>query len=664
MRATALWLVPVFALLDPSQSRHTSAASLVNPFSWLLQRGGPVGWFWGNNATRTGSSLETNLFQNKSSNEKEVSLGVAYNSDENNNCLPTSASIPGSLQWKLDELSNSERGRINLGRRVARDLVRSYLVIGSNRRRWVPFSNIQNFLASHGVDHKALLYRKFTDLVADDRYPQKVAQIIETVPTLPYPMGKTATRLELALSWCDKHGYKGTIFLPRSWTERLGFWDTECAMNKISEGWFWERLNRMVAQGQIVLTPHGMKNDDDKFMLAYARSHDSPIVSNDLFRDHVGALNDPKDRRALRTWLLQRRVSFMFIQDEFLPNPENLPACPAALSKHQPTSQSSSYGISSSSPSAAAAASASQRQRSWGSVRISQTQTNKKNKKERKNNGKKMKSNMKAKAPNKTKKQKKKKKERNHLAVAAATVNMDMDGHLHNDVDEEDDDVPGEEGDLAHGGSSIATEGGFEQTHDLLDDLLAAAGTHTAATSSCKSIISQRGVNGRRSSNNNENDQSKSKQQHATPQLRKYHHRGARYLQFAAAPLTKQQAKIRSLGGRRHYNDDEEEEEEEEEEEGRHHRPLPGDINNEDVRKEYEDNDNGLGSDEEEIFNDSSFLLDLLGDKSTRRHRIRTGHTNRRRKSAKRNVKRRGQRRGRGRKIEDTTVAPSIAYSA
>jgi len=422
-------------------------------------------------------------------------------------------------------------------------------------------------------------------------------------------------------------------------------------MNKISEGWFWERLNRMVAQGQIVLTPHGMKNDDDKFMLAYARSHDSPIVSNDLFRDHVGALNDPKDRRALRTWLLQRRVSFMFIQDEFLPNPENLPACPAALSKHQPTSQSSSYGISSSSPSAAAAASASQRQRSWGSVRISQTQTNKKNKKERKNNGKKMKSNMKAKAPNKTKKQKKKKKERNHLAVAAATVNMDMDGHLHNDVDEEDDDVPGEEGDLAHGGSSIATEGGFEQTHDLLDDLLAAAGTHTAATSSCKSIISQRGVNGRRSSNNNENDQSKSKQQHATPQLRKYHHRGARYLQFAAAPLTKQQAKIRSLGGRRHYNDDEEEEEEEEEEEGRHHRPLPGDINNEDVRKEYEDNDNGLGSDEEEIFNDSSFLLDLLGDKSTRRHRIRTGHTNRRRKSAKRNVKRRGQRRGRGRKV-------------
>ena len=58
------------------------------------------------------------------------------------------------------------------------------------------------------------------------------------------------------------------------------------------------------------LAPSGM--DDDAFILAFAKSTNSLVLSNDLFRDHVSTgLVD-------RDWLAHHRVGFMWIESRLL----------------------------------------------------------------------------------------------------------------------------------------------------------------------------------------------------------------------------------------------------------------------------------------------------------------------------------------------------------
>ena len=44
------------------------------------------------------------------------------------------------------------------------------------------------------------------------------------------------------------------------------------------------------------------------------------IVTNDLYRDHVEKHNG--DRRKLRHWLKTHCISYTFVLDDFLPNPD------------------------------------------------------------------------------------------------------------------------------------------------------------------------------------------------------------------------------------------------------------------------------------------------------------------------------------------------------
>jgi hypothetical protein len=56
--------------------------------------------------------------------------------------------------------------------------------------------------------------------------------------------------------------------------------------------------------------------------LRYARTHNGYVVSNDLFRDHVAKISDPRDKRETRQWLKDHCISYTFVGDEFLPNPD------------------------------------------------------------------------------------------------------------------------------------------------------------------------------------------------------------------------------------------------------------------------------------------------------------------------------------------------------
>lgn len=82
----------------------------------------------------------------------------------------------------------------------------------------------------------------------------------------------------------------------------------------------WEDLERLIRENVLILTPP--QDYDDSYMLEYAKRHRGYIVSNDMYRDHLQKFKNEKQRERMRDWIKKHTISFTFIQDEFLPNPD------------------------------------------------------------------------------------------------------------------------------------------------------------------------------------------------------------------------------------------------------------------------------------------------------------------------------------------------------
>lgn len=63
---------------------------------------------------------------------------------------------------------------------------------------------------------------------------------------------------------------------------------------------------------------------DDSYALAYARTHGAFLVSNDRYRDQFETCATADDERALDAWLRTHLISFTFVGDEFMPNPDRV----------------------------------------------------------------------------------------------------------------------------------------------------------------------------------------------------------------------------------------------------------------------------------------------------------------------------------------------------
>jgi len=81
-------------------------------------------------------------------------------------------------------------------------------------------------------------------------------------------------------------------------------------------------LRTLEAQGVLVVTPS--QDYDDSYCIAYARSHaPACIVTNDMYRDYVESEGRRGgNKRDADEWRRRHLISFTFLQDEFLPNPE------------------------------------------------------------------------------------------------------------------------------------------------------------------------------------------------------------------------------------------------------------------------------------------------------------------------------------------------------
>lgn len=78
-------------------------------------------------------------------------------------------------------------------------------------------------------------------------------------------------------------------------------------------------LQQLESDSILVATP--AQDYDDSYQIEYARRHGGVIVTNDMFRDAVEKLK-PHLRGALREWMRAHLLSFTFVGEEFIPNPD------------------------------------------------------------------------------------------------------------------------------------------------------------------------------------------------------------------------------------------------------------------------------------------------------------------------------------------------------
>lgn len=72
--------------------------------------------------------------------------------------------------------------------------------------------------------------------------------------------------------------------------------------------------------GVVVGTP--AQDYDDSYCIEYAKRHSAYILTNDRYRDHIETLSSNEEKRQVRQWLKTHLITFSFVFDDLLPNPD------------------------------------------------------------------------------------------------------------------------------------------------------------------------------------------------------------------------------------------------------------------------------------------------------------------------------------------------------
>ena len=80
-----------------------------------------------------------------------------------------------------------------------------------------------------------------------------------------------------------------------------------------------DKLESMIKECRISIVPAG--DDDDAYILSYAREHHGYILSNDLYNNHVASIENKHVRDIIRNYLNEFRIGYTFVNDTFYLNP-------------------------------------------------------------------------------------------------------------------------------------------------------------------------------------------------------------------------------------------------------------------------------------------------------------------------------------------------------
>jgi Zc3h12a-like Ribonuclease NYN domain len=123
----------------------------------------------------------------------------------------------------------------------------------------------------------------------------------------------------------DSRTFSIVTFIPSKYIRKKPVYNTSsrCYSNPMMETDDVDRLSDMMMKGLITLVPSG--DNDDVYILAYARENHGYIVSNDLYADHVRGINNISTKHAVRAWIEEYRCGYAFVgtdtDKEFMINP-------------------------------------------------------------------------------------------------------------------------------------------------------------------------------------------------------------------------------------------------------------------------------------------------------------------------------------------------------
>jgi hypothetical protein len=81
-------------------------------------------------------------------------------------------------------------------------------------------------------------------------------------------------------------------------------------------------LTTLVSSGKVTVVPAG--DDDDSYIISFAKLKNGFVVSNDLFADHIAKISSQTTKTVLSNWLRDHRCGYTFVSGQtFMINPDS-----------------------------------------------------------------------------------------------------------------------------------------------------------------------------------------------------------------------------------------------------------------------------------------------------------------------------------------------------
>ena len=144
--------------------------------------------------------------------------------------------------------------------------------------------------------------------------------------------------IQLVREYFEKRGHKVVGFVPeycmdeRNWSERWEAVKKKLKTGSVDEDHFdrssstpydMEALKRLKREGVLSLSPS--KDYSDSYAIEYAKTKNGIIITNDRFNDAINKIKDVKLKRITQRWLRTYVISYSFVGDDFIPNPDYEP---------------------------------------------------------------------------------------------------------------------------------------------------------------------------------------------------------------------------------------------------------------------------------------------------------------------------------------------------
>lgn len=167
------------------------------------------------------------------------------------------------------------------------------------------------------ADQGNIVVNAFGEMITQHPGEEPMLTVVLDCANIGWTYGHSAFDIDgviKAISYLESFNINVVGFLP------LGYLRKKTRQRMVTEDY--EKLENLARNNRISMVPAG--DHDDCYILSYARENNAFIVSNDLFVDHVQGLQDRSIRHSMALWLRANRVSYTFVQQEFVLNPRSI----------------------------------------------------------------------------------------------------------------------------------------------------------------------------------------------------------------------------------------------------------------------------------------------------------------------------------------------------